>query len=184
MSLEVVPLAIPDVKLIMPKRFGDARGVFHESWQKERYEAAGLVFDFVQDNLSFSKQAGTIRGLHFQRSPFAQTKLVMVPQGRIFDVAVDLRENSPTFGKWVSTELSSEDGYQLLVPQGFAHGFCTLESDTTVLYKVDAYYSPKHEGGIIWSDPELGINWPVDDAGVVLSAKDSILERFSPKVKP
>lgn len=172
MGLEVIPLDIPDVKLIMPKRFGDVRGVFHEGWQKERYEAAGFSFDFVQDNMSFSKQAGTIRGLHFQRPPFAQSKLVMVPHGRIFDVAVDLREGSSTFGKWVSAELSSENGHQLLIPQGFAHGFCTLEPDTTILYKVDAYYSPNHEGGILWSDPSINIRWPINTDDPVLSVKD------------
>src|SRR5919107_1765563 len=143
--LQVEKTAIPAVKIITPRRFGDARGFFSEVYSRRAFEEAGLALDFVQDNHSLSGPRGTIRGLHFQSQPFAQDKLVRVVRGRILDVAVDLRRSSATFGQHVAVELSAENWRQLLVPVGFAHGFCTLTPDTEVLYKVTAYYAPTHD---------------------------------------
>jgi dTDP-4-dehydrorhamnose 3,5-epimerase len=170
--LDVRGLAIPDVKLIRTPRFSDARGYFCETFQRADFAALGLACDFIQDNQSSSDRIGTVRGLHFQRPPFAQAKLIRVLRGRIFDVAVDLRRASPSFGRHIAVELSSEGNEQLLVPAGFAHGFCTLEPDTVVFYKVDQVYSAAHDGGINWDDPELGIQWPVASAAATLSDKD------------
>jgi dTDP-4-dehydrorhamnose 3,5-epimerase len=172
MQLDVRALAIPDVKLIRTQRFLDARGYFCEVFQRADFAAQGLKCDFLQDNQSGSDRSGTVRGLHFQRPPFAQTKLVRVLRGSIFDVAVDLRLSSPSFGKHVAVELSSEGNEQLLVPAGFAHGFCTLEPDTVVLYKVDQIYSAAHDGGVNWADSRLRIEWPVTSAKAILSEKD------------
>jgi dTDP-4-dehydrorhamnose 3,5-epimerase len=172
MQLDVQSLTIPDVKLIRSPRISDSRGYFCETFQRADFAARGLDSDFVQDNQSSSRQPGTVRGLHFQRPPFAQAKLVRVLRGRIFDVAVDLRRSSPSFGEHIAVELSSERSEQLLVPVGFAHGFCTLEPDTIVFYKVDQVYSAAHDGGVKWSDPELGIEWPVASAKAILSEKD------------
>jgi dTDP-4-dehydrorhamnose 3,5-epimerase len=171
-SRDVQSLEIPDVKLIRTRRFSDARGYFCETYQRADFAAHGLVYDFLQDNQSSSARPGTVRGLHFQRPPFAQTKLVRVLHGRVFDVAVDLRRSSRTFGRHVGIELSSGDDVQLLVPRGFAHGFCTLEPDTVVFYKVDQVYSAASDGGICWADSELGIEWPVGSEDVILSEKD------------
>lgn len=170
--LEIESTAIPDVKILTPKRFDDGRGFFSEVYNRKRYEDAGVKLDFVQDNHSLSEQSGTIRGLHYQTAPFAQDKLVRVVRGRILDVAVDLRRSSPTFGQHVAIELSAENWRQLLVPIGFAHGFCTLEPDTEVLYKVTNYYSAAHDRGLAFDDPALGISWPVPADGAVLSDKD------------
>jgi dTDP-4-dehydrorhamnose 3,5-epimerase len=170
--LEVQPLEIPDVILIRTRRFSDARGYFCETYHRADFAAHGLVYDFLQDNQSSSIRPGTVRGLHFQRPPFAQTKLVRVLHGRIFDVAVDLRHSSRTFGKHVGVELSSDDNTQLLIPRGFAHGFCTLEPDTVVFYKVDQVYSAANDGGIYCADDRLGIEWPVGSDHVILSEKD------------
>jgi dTDP-4-dehydrorhamnose 3,5-epimerase len=170
--LDVRGLAIPDVKLIRTPRFSDARGYFCETFQRADFAAQGLVCDFIQDNQSSSSQPGTVRGLHFQRPPFAQAKLIRVLRGRILDVAVDLRRASPSFGRHIAVELSGEGNEQLLVPAGFAHGFCTLEPGTAVFYKVDQVYSATHDGGINWADPELGIRWPVTAADATLSDKD------------
>jgi dTDP-4-dehydrorhamnose 3,5-epimerase len=170
--LEVVPTALADVRLIKPVRFGDDRGFFSETYNKRTFAEAGIALEFVQDNHSRSARTGTVRGLHFQTAPFAQDKLVRVTRGRILDVAVDLRRGSPTFGRHVSVELSAADWTQLLVPIGFAHGFCTLEDDTEVLYKVTNYYSAEHDKGLAWDDPALGIEWPVDPADAALSDKD------------
>jgi dTDP-4-dehydrorhamnose 3,5-epimerase len=170
--LSVEPTDIPDVKIVTPKRFGDERGYFSDVYNRERYAEAGIAMEFVQDNHSWSAQTGTVRGLHFQSRPFAQDKLVRVARGRILDIAVDLRRSSPTFGRHVAVELSAENWRQLLVPIGFAHGFCTLEPDTEVLYKVSAYYAPAHDHGLAWDDPELGISWPVTFDRAVLSDKD------------
>jgi dTDP-4-dehydrorhamnose 3,5-epimerase len=170
--LEIAPTAIPDVKILTPKRFDDGRGFFSEVYNRQRFENAGLRLDFVQDNHSVSKKAGTIRGLHFQTTPFAQDKLVRVVRGRVLDVAVDLRRSSPTFGHHVAVELSAENWRQLLVPVGFAHGFCTLEPDTEVLYKVTGYYSAAHDRGLAFDDPALGIEWPVAVGEAILSEKD------------
>src|SRR3981081_3510372 len=171
-QLEVHSLAIPDVKLIRTPRFSDARGYFCETFQRADFAAQGLANDFLQDNQSSSDRSGTVRGLHFQRPPFAQTKLVRVLRGSIFDVAVDLRRSSPSFGRPVAIKVSSEGNEQLLVPAGFAHGFCTLEPDTVVFYKVDQVYSAAHDSGVNWADPQLGIEWPIAAAEAILSEKD------------
>jgi len=168
----VIATAIEAVKLIEPIRFGDARGFFSQTWSRKEFRAAGLDLDFVQDNHSLSAQAGTLRGLHFQSPPFAQDKLVRVTRGRILDVAVDIRRGSPTYGRHVAVELSAQNWLQLLIPAGFAHGFCTLEPDTEVLYKVSADYAPQHDFGIAFDDPDLNIVWPFDKGDMILSDKD------------
>lgn len=171
--------AIPDVKIITPKKFGDRRGFFSETYNRRAAAEAGIHLEFVQDNHSLSADVGTIRGLHFQSAPFAQDKLVRAPRGRILDVAVDLRRSSPTFGRHVAVELSAENWRQLLVPIGFAHGFCTLEPDTEVFYKVTNYYSPAHDHGLAFDDPALGIAWPIDATKAILSDKDRRLPRLA-----
>ena len=170
--LTVEPTRIPDVKIVEPKRFGDDRGFFSEVYTRERFMKAGIDLDFVQDNHSWSALPGTIRGLHFQSHPYAQGKLVRVARGRILDVTVDLRRASPTYGQHVAVELSAENWRQLLVPVGFAHGFCTLEPDTDVLYKTTNYYAAAHDHGLAWDDPALGIAWPVSPQNAILSDKD------------
>ena len=176
--MEVEALAIPDVKLIRPKKFGDARGFFSEVYSKSALAGAGINMEFVQDNHSRSARKGTIRGLHFQTQPFGQDKLVRVTRGSILDVAVDLRRASPTYGQHVSAVISAANWTQILVPIGFAHGFCTLEDDTEVLYKVSNVYAPANDGGVIWNDPDIGIDWPLDGAEPVLSDKDPKLPRL------
>ena len=176
--MEVEALAIPDVKLIRPKKFGDARGFFSEVYSKSALAGAGINMEFLQDNHSRSARKGTIRGLHFQTQPFGQDKLVRVTRGSILDVAVDLRRASPTYGQHVSAVISAANWTQILVPIGFAHGFCTLEDDTEVLYKVSNVYAPANDGGVIWSDPDIGIDWPLDGAEPVLSDKDAKLPRL------
>ena len=171
--LEVSSTAIADVKVLLPKAFGDARGTFSETYNAARYAEHGITLNFVQDNQSWSAPAGTVRGLHFQSPPKAQAKLVRVIHGRIFDVVVDLRRRSPTYGRWVSEELSAHNRKQLLVPIGFAHGFCTLEADTEVFYKVTEYYSPADELGIAWDDPDLAISWPIAKHQAIISDKDA-----------
>jgi dTDP-4-dehydrorhamnose 3,5-epimerase len=168
-------LEIPDVLLIHFKRFYDNRGFFTELYNGEEFARADIQETFVQDNFSFSSEAGTIRGLHFQSVPHAQAKLVRVSRGRIFDVAVDLRRQSLTYGQHVTAELSAENGLQLYIPRGFAHGFCTLEPNTEVVYKVSSYYAPHAEKGILWTDPQLKINWPVDPKDATISGKDEVL---------
>jgi dTDP-4-dehydrorhamnose 3,5-epimerase len=175
MKLSIRPLALPEIKLISAPRFGDARGYFAETYVKRDFAAAGIPHDFVQDNESLSRARGTVRGLHFQIPPVAQAKLIRVLTGRIFDACVDLRRSSPRYGRHAAVELAAETGDQLFVPAGFAHGFCTLEPDTTVLYKVDAVYSAEHERGIAWADPALAIPWPVGPDAATLSAKDAAL---------
>lgn len=165
-------LEISGLKLVTPKKWGDDRGFFSETHNASTWEKAGLHYQFVQDNHSLSRDVGTIRGLHFQTEPFAQDKLVRVVRGRILDVAVDLRRSSPTYGRHVAVELSLENWRQLFIPIGFAHGFVTLEPDTEVLYKVTNFYSPQHDFGLAWDDPDLGIKWPVAPDDAVLSAKD------------
>ena len=166
-------LHIPAVRLIRTRRFGDDRGWFAETWNRRLID-----MDFCQDNMSMSASIGTVRGLHFQKPPHAQAKLVSVLAGRIIDVAVDIRVGSPTFGSHVAVELSSSEGNQLLVPRGFAHGFCTLEPGTIVMYKVDGFYSPESDAGIHWADPELAIQWPISVELAHLSPKDSKLPRL------
>jgi dTDP-4-dehydrorhamnose 3,5-epimerase len=170
--LEVYPTAIPDVKIVKPQRFGDHRGFFSEVYNVEKFAQAGINLNFVQDNHSLSVESGTVRGLHFQSAPFKQDKLIRVVRGRLVDVAVDIRKSSPTYGQHVAVELSAENGLQLLIPIGFAHGFCTVEPNTEVIYKVSGYYSSAHDHGLAWDDPALGINWPVVPEGAVLSDKD------------
>lgn len=177
--MEILSSAIPEVRLLRAERFGDARGWFSETWNRRRFEDAGIALDFVQDNQSHSAEPGTLRGLHFQTPPYAQSKLVRVLKGAVLDVAVDLRCGSPTYKQHVAVELSAENGLQILIPHGFAHGFLTLTADTEVLYKVDAYYAPEHNAGIAWDDPEIAIPWPVDPQGPVLSEKDRRLPRLA-----
>jgi dTDP-4-dehydrorhamnose 3,5-epimerase len=169
--MNVIDTKLSGVKVLEPKVFGDHRGYFMESYNKNIFEELGLNFDFIQDNQSLSAPVGTLRGLHFQLNPKAQTKVVRCVTGAIYDVAVDIRSGSPTYGQWVGVILSEHNKRQLLVPKGFAHGFCTLVPDTTVAYKVDEYYSPEHDGGILWNDPELGIDWPTTNP--ILSDKDT-----------
>jgi len=172
--MQVEATEIPDVKIFTPRRFGDSRGFFSEVYNRRVFAEAGVTLDFVQDNQSLSRDVGTLRGLHFQAPPFAQDKLVRVLSGSIFDVAVDIRPGSPTWGRWVGVELSAENFRQLLIPVGFAHGFVTLEPDTMVLYKVSAPYSGPHDLGFAWNDPEIGIVWPRQAANPILSAKDAV----------
>jgi dTDP-4-dehydrorhamnose 3,5-epimerase len=177
--IEVRATAIPEVKLILPLRITDSRGFFSEVYRHDEFEAAGLPIKFVQENQSLSIEANTVRGLHYQARPFAQGKLIRVLRGRIFDVAVDLRASSPTYGKHVSAELSAENWQQMFMPVGFAHGFCTLESNTEVVYKVTSYYSHAHDFGVAWNDPDIGIDWPVLAAKAILSKKDKNQPRLA-----
>lgn len=163
------------VKLIHTRRFGDDRGWFSETYHRPRWTAEGVVEEFVQDNHSFSRNPGTIRGIHFQTAPFAQAKLVRCTRGRIMDYAVDLRAGSPTYGHHVSAELSADNGDQLYVPIGFGHAFVTLEPDTEVMYKVSAVYAPECDGGLRWDCPDIGIDWPLPSDGPTLSPKDIVL---------
>lgn len=158
------------VYLIEPRVFGDERGYFFESWSARAFEQAGLKINFVQDNHSFSKDKGTLRGLHFQNDPMAQAKLLRCTRGEIFDVAVDLRQGSPQFAQWVGVKLSAENKKQLFIPRGFAHGFLTLTDDVEVQYKADNFYAPECEANIHWSDPTIAVAWPT--APKILSAKD------------
>jgi dTDP-4-dehydrorhamnose 3,5-epimerase len=166
------------VVIFAPKRLGDERGFFVETYNKATLNAQGVNLEFVQDNHSLSRDVGTLRGLHFQSEPFGQDKLVRCSRGRILDVAVDLRRSSPTFRRHVAVELSAENGRQMLVPVGFAHGFCTMEPDTEVQYKVTNYYSPANDHGVAFDDPEFAIAWPVDRSNAILSAKDRALPRL------
>ncbi|MDQ0974613.1 dTDP-4-dehydrorhamnose 3,5-epimerase [Neobacillus niacini] len=169
--MNVIETYIQGVKIIEPKVFGDHRGWFMETYSGAMFEEAGIDIKFVQDNQSFSATKGTLRGLHYQLNPKAQTKLVRCTKGAIFDVAVDIRKGSPTFSKWFGIELSADNKKQLLVPKGFAHGFITLTDDVEVQYKVDELYAPECDRGILWSDPQIGVEWPID-ISPVLSAKD------------
>jgi len=171
-------MAIPEVRLLVPRRFADARGFLSETYSRQRLAEAGVGDALIQENHSCSAASGTVRGLHFQAPPFAQTKLVRVLRGAAIDVAVDIRKGSPTYGRHVAVMLSRDNWAQLYVPAGFAHGFCTLEPDTEVLYKLDAPYAPHAEAGLYWADPDLGIDWPVAAADAVLSDKDRVLPRL------
>jgi dTDP-4-dehydrorhamnose 3,5-epimerase len=168
-------LEIAGVVVVTPASFSDGRGFFSETFNKRDFIAAGITDDFVQDNHSYSKDTGTIRGLHFQKPPFAQAKLVRVVKGRIWDVAVDIRHGSITYGQWVGAEISADNQRQIYIPVGFAHGFATMEPDTEVVYKVSNYYAPDHDAGIIWEDPDLDIDWQIEQSSPVLSQKDSVL---------
>ena len=178
MHIKMSSLAIPEIKVLVPDSFKDNRGVFAETYNRKTFEAAGIRTDFVQDNHSISRHAGTVRGLHFQLPPFAQDKLIRVVRGRIFDVVVDIRRTSPTFGQHVSIELGADSWDQLFVPKGFAHGFCSLEGGTEVLYKTSNVYAPSFERGILWRDPGLAISWPVSPDQAIMSDKDRSLSAF------
>jgi dTDP-4-dehydrorhamnose 3,5-epimerase len=170
--MQITETALPGVKLIQPVRHGDSRGYFSEVYREDALIRAGVGIDFVQDNQSMSAAAGVLRGLHFQTPPMAQAKLIRVIAGSIVDVAVDIRWGSPHYGEHVAVVLSADAGNQLLVPEGFAHGFCTLEPNTTVIYKVNRYYSPDNDRGLLWNDPALGIDWRLGGREPVLSDKD------------
>lgn len=170
------------LKLLETKTFYDFRGYFRETYRESDFEASGKV-SFVQDNEAFSSEAFILRGLHFQKDSKAQAKLVRAVSGSIFDVAVDLRPQSPTFGKWKGFTLSSETGASLFVPEGFAHGYLTLEKNTVVTYKVSTYYDPDSEGGIIWNDADLGIEWPLNGGSPIVSEKDARLPGFKEIMK-
>ncbi|MBI4921066.1 MAG: dTDP-4-dehydrorhamnose 3,5-epimerase [Devosia nanyangense] len=170
--VEVKPLGLAGVLELVPRRHSDDRGFFSETYGATDFRNAGIDLSFVQDNHSMSRAAGVLRGLHYQLPPFAQDKLLRVVRGRVYDVAVDIRRSSATFGKWVGLEVSADRWNQILVPRGFAHGFVTLEPDTEVIYKVTAPYSPSHDRGIRFDDPAIGIAWPIDRATLTLSAKD------------
>ena len=173
--MEVRCLSIPDIKIIRTDRLSDARGYFCETFRRSAFAEKGILHDFVQDNQSSSERVGTVRGLHFQRTPFAQAKLIRVLNGAILDVVVDLRRSSLSFGKHIAVELDSESGEQLFVPKGFAHGFCTLQPRTVVFYKVDQVYAPSHDGGLYWADPALAIRWPATASEALMSPKDRTL---------
>lgn len=177
--MEVEKLVIPEVKLVTPKVFRDERGFFSETYNSRALAEAGIEAAFVQDNHSFSVARGTIRGLHFQIPPYAQDKLVRVTRGAIFDVAVDIHTGSPTYGQHVTAVLSAENWRQIWVPKGFAHGFCTLEPDTEVIYKVSDYYAPDCDKGLAWNDPEFNIDWPVEETAAIVSEKDRVHPRLA-----
>ena len=178
--MNVIETALAGVVIIEPEVFGDERGFFLETFQQQRYqELAGIDLPFVQDNHSLSAQAGTVRGLHFQRPPRAQAKLVRCGRGALFDVAVDIRRGSPSYGQWFGIELSFENGKQLLIPAGFAHGFVTRAPDTEIIYKCSDSYAPEKEGALAWNDPDLGIDWGLGATAPILSAKDAAADAFA-----
>jgi dTDP-4-dehydrorhamnose 3,5-epimerase len=183
MTLQLQRFAIEGPILITPKRFGDERGFFSETYSARSFEAAGVASAFVQDNHALTEKSGTVRGLHFQIPPKAQDKLIRVARGRVLDVAVDIRVGSPTYGQHVAVELSAGNWHQLLVPKGFAHGYCTLEPATEVLYKTSDFYAPECEAGIVWNDPALGIAWS-DVAGAVISERDAKLPTIADLKSP
>ncbi|WP_427113197.1 dTDP-4-dehydrorhamnose 3,5-epimerase [Megasphaera sueciensis] len=169
--MKVTKTKLAGVVILTPEVFGDHRGFFMESWSKRRMEEAGLPYDFVQDNHSSSTIKGTLRGIHFQRGEWSQAKLVRCTRGAVLDVAVDLRKSSPTYTQWVGVELSEKNKQQLLIPRGFGHGFVTLTDDVEFMYKADNYYAPQADGGIRWNDPDIGVDWGIDDP--ILSDKDT-----------
>ena len=178
MSLSIEPLALPGVLRLVPRRFTDERVYFVETYQEKRFAAAGVTAVFRQDNQSLSRRRGTVRGLHLQQAPSAQAKLVRVVAGAVYDVAVDLRAESPSYGRWCGSELTAEGGEQLFIPAGFAHGFCTLADNTLVAYKVDGFYDPAAERGIRFDDPDIAVLWPVPRSEVTTSARDAALPRL------
>lgn len=175
--MEIIKTAIEDVLLIKPSVFGDQRGYFFESYSERSFDSAVGKIRFVQDNESRSSK-NVIRGLHFQKPPYAQSKLVRVVRGRVLDIAVDIREGSPTFGRHVSVELSEDNHYQLFIPKGFAHGYAVLSDEAIFQYKCDAFYAPEAEGAILWNDPDLGIDWKVPANDAIISPKDQKNPRF------
>ena len=182
MAPAVKPLAIADVLLVTPRRHADARGFFVETYNGRDFAAVGIPNTFVQDNQSLSRQRGTIRGLHFQLAPEPQAKLVRVLAGAVFDVAVDLRRGSASYGRWCGADLTAAGGEQLFIPVGFAHAFCTLEPDTVVAYKVDGFYNKGAEGGVRWDDPDIAVRWPVDE--ILVSDKDAALPYLKDLAQP
>ncbi|MBL4919337.1 dTDP-4-dehydrorhamnose 3,5-epimerase [Szabonella alba] len=177
--MQIEEMEMQGVFRLVPARFGDSRGWFSESWNRKRLSEAGINAEFVQDNRSWSAEAGTLRGLHFQSPPHAQAKLVQVLQGEILDVVVDLRRSSASYGRWTGVGLSAETGAQLFIPAGFAHGFVTRREGTEILYKCTDYYAPAHEGAIRFDDPDLGIDWGIDPARAILSDKDARAGSFA-----
>jgi len=177
--LDIEQTKLPGVVLLTPRRFGDPRGFFSESWNRARMAEHGITIDFVKDNHSMSAQVGTVRGLHFQSPPHAQDKLVRCGRGALFDVAVDIRKGSPTYGHWVGYELSAENGRQLLVPLGFLHGFVTRQPDTEICYKCSDYYAPECDGAVRFDCPQIGIDWGMEDTAPVLSDKDAAAQTLS-----
>ena len=169
--MQVTKTNLDGVLILEPKVFGDARGWFMETWSARKFQAAGLTFEFVQDNQSYSAQRGTFRGLHYQTAPFAQTKLVRCTRGKLLDIAVDIREGSETFAKWIAVELTADNKKQLLIPRGFAHGFLTLTDDVEIQYKADNFYAPTCDGNIIWNDSEIALDLPF--APTILADKDA-----------
>ena len=182
--MKVHQTSISGIHALEPRKHGDHRGFFSEVYNRKALAKAGIDIDFVQDNHSLSAEKGTVRGLHFQTPPFAQDKLVRVVRGSVFDVAVDLRRDSPSYGRHVGVVLSAEAWNQILVPVGFAHGLMTLEPGTEVVYKVSDYYSADHDKGLLWNDPALGIQWPIPEGEVVLSDKDRVHPRLAELVTP
>ncbi len=178
--MQIETLAIPAVKLITPRKFGDSRGFFSETWTASKLRSEGLNETFVQDNHSLSVEKGTIRGLHCQTAPYVQGKLVRVVKGAIWDVAVDIRHGSPSYGKWVAAELSEENWSQLWIPGGFLHGFCTLKPNTEVIYKVTGDYAKDYERAVYWNDATLALPWPVTLEAALLSSKDRVAPPFDP----
>jgi dTDP-4-dehydrorhamnose 3,5-epimerase len=176
--VEVTDTGFDDVKILTPKRYADDRGWFEEAWSKRDLAAAGIDADFKQDNMSRSEKRGTVRGLHLQAPPFDTGKLIYVAAGAVLDVAVDVRRSSPRYGEHVAIELSAQNGRKLWLPSGFAHGFCTLSDNCIAIYKNTGYYAPDAEHGILWNDPDLAIDWPVEPDRAILSPKDAGLPGF------
>jgi dTDP-4-dehydrorhamnose 3,5-epimerase len=177
--MQLIETSLPEVKIVVPQRIGDSRGFFSEVWSVRDFAANGIKTQFVQDNHVRSPLKGTLRGLHYQIPPMAQGKLLRVTRGAVFDVAIDIRRGSPNFGRHAAAVLSAENWYQLWVPPGFAHGYCTLEDDTEVQYKVSDFYSPEHDRGISWDDPDIRINWPVTGESALVSERDRRHPRLS-----
>jgi dTDP-4-dehydrorhamnose 3,5-epimerase len=182
--LQIDTTALPGVLCLIPRRFGDARGFFAETYSAKLLKDAGIETVFVQDNHSLSHAPGTVRGLHFQSPPFAQDKLVRCGRGALFDVAVDIRAGSPTFGQWVGYELTADNGHQLLIPKGFLHGFMTLTPDTEIVYKCSDFYAPTADGAVRWDDPDIGITWPRAADPAAISPKDAAATRLADFTTP
>lgn len=178
-GLQIEQTGLSGVLILQPRRFGDERGFFSEVWNRATLRTHGIDIDFVQDNHSLSRDKGVVRGLHFQTPPHAQDKLVRVAVGRVFDVVVDVRIGSPTFGQWLGVELSAENGRQLLIPKGFLHGFVTREPNCEVLYKCSDFHAPGCDGAVYFADPDLGIDWGIDPVAAILSSKDQAAQRFA-----
>lgn len=182
--MKIEKTALPDVLVLTPARHGDARGFFSESWNRRVLAEHGITTEFVQDNHSLSRDAGTVRGLHYQAPPHAQAKLVRCGRGALFDVAVDARVGSPSFGQWVGVELSFENGRQLFIPEGFLHGFVTRLPDTEIIYKCSDHYAPEADGAVRFDDPDLGIDWGIDAGAAILSDKDAKAPGFAEVQSP